>query len=85
MTNKKMTMLQALSLGEDRNKTRLTYAEIMGCGLYSGLIYGDIGERLQFSYRPDAEGVDQYLMHFAREIENRVRTKIGVNEKGIAA
>lgn len=73
---KKMTMLEALEQGRKSNYTRLTWEEVMACGLYTGLLYGEIGGRLQFSYLPGREGADQYLLAFARELENRVRAKV---------
>ena len=79
-----MTMLEALEAGRKSNESCLTWEEVMACGLYVGLLYGEIGGRLQFSYRPDCEGADQYLMQFARELENRVRAKVANATKGEA-
>jgi hypothetical protein len=75
-SNKRMTMLKALEAGRKSNESRLTWEEVMACGLYVGLLYGEIGGCLQFSYPPDCEGADQYLMQFAGELENRVRAKV---------
>lgn len=79
----KMSMLEALEWGRRNNETRLTWEEVMGLGLYTGMLYGEIGCSLRFSYRLQREGNDQYLMAFARALENRVREIVGADRMAL--
>ena len=80
---KKMSMLEAVEWGRRNNETRLTWEEVMGLGLYTGMLYGEIGGALRFSYRMQREGNDQYLMTFARALENRVREIVGADRTAL--
>lgn len=76
-------MLEAVEWGRRNNETRLTWEEVIGLGIYTGMLYGEIGGALRFSYRLQREGNDQYLMTFARALENLVREIVGADRTAL--
>ncbi len=82
---KRIGMLEALERGRKNTETMMTWEEVMAHGLNCGMLYGEIGVALRFSYRLQREGNDQYLMQFARQIESTVRAKVGADRTALLA
>ena len=61
MRVKRISMLEALERGRRNAETMMTWEEVMAHGLNCGMLYGEIGGALRFSYRLQREGADQSL------------------------
>lgn len=82
---KRISMLEALERGRRNAETMMAWEEVMAIGLNCGMLYGEIGGALRFSYRLQSDGNDQHLMQFARHLESRVRAKVGADRTALLA